>query len=64
MPTELTARSVLRLKYRRTSALIEALGSDELAVVLLWTVTGLAVTVGLTALGLQTDAAQSLVMFG
>jgi hypothetical protein len=38
--------------------------SDDLTVLLLWTATGLAISLGLTAFGLAPDIAQSLLVLG
>jgi len=64
MPTNVTSRPLGGTKLGRWSALIEALQADEITVLLIWTATGLGLTLLLAAFGQQPDSAQALLMLG
>jgi hypothetical protein len=64
MPTNIATKSRSDSPSSTSSLFAEASRSDDLTVLLLWTATGLAVSLGFTWLGLQPDMAESLLMIG
>jgi len=61
MPTNMPASSQSAAQVIRASE-IESSRSDDVTVVLLWTATGLAITLGLAAFGLAPSIAESLML--
>ena len=61
MPTNMPASSQSAAQVIRASE-IESSRSDDVTVVLLWTATGLAITLGLAAFGWAPSIAESLML--
>jgi len=61
MPTNMPASSQSAAQVIRASE-IESSRSDDVTVLLLWTATGLAITLGLAAFGLAPSIAESLLL--
>ena len=64
MPTNIDSTALSRANASRAAQFTEALRSDELTPLLIWTAIGLAITLCLAAFGLEPDVAQSLLMLG
>jgi hypothetical protein len=64
MPTHIDSRALARSNSSRLAQFIDALNSDELTILLLWTGIGLAISLCVAAFGLEPDLAQSLLMLG
>lgn len=62
MPTNIAYRS--RSTSSHWSDVVEALRSDDMTVLLLWTITGLAISLGFLALGVYPDVSQDFLIFG
>jgi len=62
MPTNMPASSQSAAQVIPASARIESSRSDDVTVLLLWTATGLAITLGLAAFGLAPSIAESLLL--
>ena len=61
MPTNMPASSQSAAQVIRASEIASS-RSDDVTVVLLWTATGLAITLGLAAFGLAPSIAESLML--
>lgn len=62
MPTNVAYKS--ESTSRRTSDVVEALRSEDMTVLLFWAITGLAISLGLAALGLYPDMPMDFMIFG
>ena len=64
MPTHIPSKSYAAARLMRASDRIESSDSDDVTLLLLWSATGLAISLGLLAFGLAPDMAESLLLLG
>lgn len=64
MPTDLVSRSLSQPRSSRASQFLAALHSDDMTLLLIWTATGLAISLGFAAFAMQPHLPQDLLMFG
>lgn len=62
MPTHIPSKIQAATHFIHTPERIDSSRSDDVTVVLLWTATGLAITLGLAAFGLAPSIAESLLL--